>query len=75
MENINADKVWTCDCGAWNSSTRETCGSCEILHETIDDINKLHIMLLKDELYYRSEERRLYQLNNTLINKLENMQQ
>ena len=70
-----SDEVWTCDCGASNSSTMVDCGSCENLDGTIEDINKLHISYLKDELYKRSEFIRLYKLNKTLINKLKNIEQ
>ncbi len=70
-----SDEVWTCDCGASNSSTRVDCGSCENLDGTIEDINKLHISFLKDELYKRSEFIRLHELNKTLINKLKNIEQ
>lgn len=70
-----SDEVWTCDCGASNSSTMVDCGSCENLDGTIEDINKLHISFLKDELYKRSEFIRLHELNKTLINKLKNIEQ
>jgi len=74
-EKIDLDVVWTCDCGASNSSTMVDCGSCENLDGTIEDINKLHISFLKDELYKRSEFIRLHELNKTLINKLKNIEQ